>query len=71
MISELVSVIAVILTAGTTIASVAWLASKLNASVLTLSHSIEHLAKVVDKLDDKVDNHSERLATLEATNKNK
>ena len=65
--NEFISVIAILLTGGSTVASVAWLVSKLNTSVLGLSKSIEHLAKVVDKLDDKVDEHGERLASLEAT----
>lgn len=67
MIHDIIPVIAILMTAGTTLASMAWLVSRLNTSLLGLTQSVEHLSNVVDKVDDKVDKHGERLAALEAT----
>ncbi len=64
-----------VLEAGAIVVAVVWFVSKmqgqakvLDQTVRNLATSVRDLSSAVNRLDDKLDSHSERLARLEAYN---
>lgn len=65
-IGSILTIITILFTGMSSIVAVALLFGKISATVSNLVLSMDKLTAAIDRLEDKVDGHGERLASLEA-----
>lgn len=65
-IGSILTIITILFTGMSSVVAVAVLFGKISATVSNLVLSMDKLTAAIDRLEDKVDGHGERLASLEA-----